>query len=185
MKKLNILDTKKAIEIIKELVCCYYQTDKSILKNKSRKSKSIKIKHICVYLSKKHLGITTVKTGEIYNLDHSMVVYIIKKINGFLDWDAEFKKEIKDIEEALESKIYSEENIDSTKYYISLNDFYSIKLQENKAIILKGFSKNEINSIKLVNKDNGIEYISIFEPIKHINQNFYILEENEKNSNTG
>lgn len=184
-KEKQILDTEKIIQLIKEELSCYYLVDKNIFESKSRKSNEIKIKHICIHLSMDYLKSTTTSMGKYFNLKHSMIIYINKKIKGYLEWDETFRKELKEIKSLLDFKIFNEENISKEKYYIPLNDFYSLKLEENKAIILKGFTEDEINSIKLVNKYNNKEYISIFEPRKHINQKFYILEKkDEENNNT-
>ena len=63
--------------------------------------------------------------------------------------------------------------------------FISIKNNNGKAIILKGFTDEEIKRIRITDSETNK---SIFEPTEakqHTNQKFYILEkrENEKNNN--
>lgn len=185
LKNKDSFTLDNSINFIKDTICLYYNVDRKVYDGKSRKAKDIKIKHLCIYLCMKYLDVTTVKLGSYFNLDHSSVIYIVKKFNGYLDWDEDLKLEVNTIKNILDFKVSNELDVDEKNYYIPLNEFYSIKLQENKAIILKGFNENEIKSLKLINKDNGKDYFSIFEPRKHINQKFYILEKkDEENNNT-
>lgn len=177
-------EPENAVKIVKELVAMYYKIDHSLIESKSKKEQIVIYRHIVIYVANTSLGIDTVKLGRIFGNKHSNIVAIKKKLNGFLTWNKKLRGEVEEINKILK-KIIQEKILDKNLfYYIPLKDFHSIKLEENKAIILKGFTQEEINSIKLVNKYNGKEYISIFEPVKHNNQDFYILEKNEKDNNT-
>lgn len=188
MKNLNISeigsDTDRTINFVKDVVAAYYNLDKENFNKNSRKSDVIKLKHIAIYIIKKNIKISTVSLGSKFGFNHATVVYIIKKFNGYLEWDSEFRKEIIDIENILNFKFIDELNMNKDYYYIPLNEFVSIKQDNNKAIILKGFTEEEINAIEFKDNRNGNNFFNNPNIIKkHENQNLYILEKKYDESN--
>jgi hypothetical protein len=114
-----------------------------------------------------------------------MVVYVKKTYDGYLRFDNDLKKEFSDIQNILSFKLAGELNLEKENYYIPLNEFVSMKNENGKAIILKGFTDEEIRRIDIVDSETRQ---SLFEPTSakiHTNQKFYILEKktNEKNNN--
>ena len=185
MKDQNFVDAHRNIEFIKDVVSFYYGEDKYIYEQKSRKSNIMKIKHIAIYVCTKNLNITKVELGKAFKCSHSMVVYVGKTYEGYLKFDQDLKKELEDIQNILNFRLAGELNLEKENYYIPLNDFVSMKNENGKAILLKGFSDDEISRIDIVDSKTRE---SLFEPTSaksHINQKFYILEKktNEKNNN--
>lgn len=185
MKDSSLSDMNRNIEFIKDIVSFFYGESKIVYELKTRKSKILKIKHIAIYICAKNLKLTLVQLGEKFNYDHSMIVHIKKKYEGYLEFDNELKKELADIQNILNFRLAGELNLEKEHYYIPLNDFISIKNNNGKAIILKGFTDEEIKRIRITDSETNK---SIFEPTEakqHTNQKFYILEkkENEKNNN--
>jgi hypothetical protein len=185
MKDENFADVNQNINFIKDVVAFFYGEDKYIYEHKSRKSNIMKIKHVAIYICTKNLNITKIKLGEAFKCSHSMVVYIGKTYDGYLRFDNDLKKEINDIQNILNFRLAGELNLEKENYYIPLNDFISMKNENGKAIILKGFTDDEISRIDIVDSKTKE---SLFEPTSaksHINQKFYILEKktNENNNN--
>lgn len=177
-------DANKTIVFIKEVVAAYYNVNKDIYENKSRKQINVKVKHVAIYIVRKETKLSTIFIGKAFNVDHATVIYIQKKFDGYLEWDNDFKNEIKEIDNILKFKIADELNLAKDYYYIPLNEFVSIKHENGKAIILKGFTEKEIESIKFVDSRSGKEFFEDLKKArKHQNQKFYILEKNEKNNN--
>jgi hypothetical protein len=185
MKDTNFVDVNRNIEFIKDVVAFFYGEDKYIYEQKSRKSNIMKIKHIAIYICTKNLNITQVQLGKAFKCSHSMVVYIGKTYEGYLKFDNDLKKELVDIQNILNFKLAAELNLEKENYYIPLNEFVSMKNENGKAILLKGFTDDEIKRIDIIDSQTGK---SLFEPTSaksHTNQKFYILEKktNEKNNN--
>jgi hypothetical protein len=186
MKDTTISDVSKTINFIKEVVAAYYGISKDIYNLHSRKAEDIKVKHFAIYICKKQIKISSVALGNAFKLDHSTVIYIEKKFNGYLEWDLGLRKELKEIENILKFKVADELNLEKEYYYIPLNDFVSIKHKDGKAIILKGFTEKEIEAMKFVDNRSGKEFFDEPNEIKkHTNQKFYILEKKENEKDNG
>jgi len=185
MKDQYFKDVNKNIEFIKDIVAFFYGEDRSIYNIKSRKNNILKIKHISIYVCTKNLKITKVGLGKAFNCSHSMVVHIIKTYEGYLKFDNYLRKELTDIQNILNFKLAGELNLEKENYYIPLNDFISMKNDEGKAIVLKGFTDEEIKRIKIINSETQEVLFKPTSAKAHTNQKFYILEkkQDEKNNN--
>lgn len=185
MEKLNLIisNDEKFIKFVKDIVAAFYGTDTSVYDSNSRKSEAIKVKHLAMYICRTELKASTLKVGKMFKVDHSTVVYIEKKFNGYLTWDYELKSDLAKILNMLKFQMADELNLSKDYYYIPLNDFVSVRLTDGKAIILKGFTEKDIEHLKFIDSRNGQEIAD--QPIKyvkHTNQKYYILEKNEKNN---
>jgi hypothetical protein len=177
LNDLAISDSFRTASFIKDVTAAYFGAEKNVYSINSRKEGVIKVKHIAIYLCCKHIKLTTVKIGELFNYDHSLIIYVNKKITGYLTWDDDLKKELKDIENIVKFKIVKELNLEKDYYYIPLNEFITIKHNEDKSIIFKGFSENEIKGMSLIDTNTKTKWFEKPNNIrKHTNQNFYILE---------
>lgn len=179
-------DIQKNANFIKDVVAAYYKADKNVYNLNTRRSEILKIKHIAIYLCAINFKMNTVQLGELFDYDHSMIVYVKKKYNGFMEWDTDIQKEIQEIQNVLKFKVVDELKLEKEYYYVPLNEFASIKLENGKAIILKGFTDRELEAIRFIDSRNGGSFTEDKIRIrKHINQKFYILEkkDNEKNDN--
>jgi hypothetical protein len=65
-------------------------------------------------------------------------------------------------------------NLNELFYYIDLNNFESLRMGENKSILLTGFSEQELEQLKNV-------FLGIEEFRKHNNTGMYILEKKQEN----
>ena len=173
-------DLENAVNYIKDIVSAYYNLDSSAYSIKSKKQDITKIKHIAVYLCHENLKMTITKLGSFFNCNHTMVVYIVKKYKGYLEWDYELKREIEEMKLLVNFKIAKSLNLNAVYYYIPLNEFTSIRFDNDKSIILQGFTQAEIDNLKI----EGVD-VSETERRAHHHQKFYILEKrnNEKDQN--
>lgn len=185
MKNSNNTDLKRKIDFIKDIVAHFYGETKEVYDNKSRKHNIIKTRHVAVYICAINLKVRLVELAHYFNISHCLIIHIKKNYDGYLKFDADLRKEFAEIENILSFRLASELNLEKENYYIPLNEFVSMKDEENKAIIFKGFTDEEINNIRIANKNTNE---TMFKPVsakKHKNQKFYILEKNkdEKNNN--
>lgn len=165
-------DPDNAIKLVKDVVTMYYKIDPSLIESKSRKEGIVKYRHIAIYVANASLGINTVILGKIFGNSHGNIVNTKKKINGFLSWDEKLRGEIAEINKILKTVIKKKILGGSSFYYINLNEFHSAKIENEKAVILKGFSDEEVKAVKLIVAGEEKE----LNLTHHKEQNLYILE---------
>jgi hypothetical protein len=180
----------RTVDYIKALVCAYYEIDGSIYTSKKRNIESIKGRHMAIYMVKKNTNLPLVQIGNLFNCDHSTVVHIEKKFTNYIEYDRDFKNEISEIQSIIDNKkIELSTNIDLNKdyYYIPLNDFKSIKIKENKAIILVNFNEKDMRYLKILDiRGEQVLYNHETKVIEHNNKKMCVLEkikQDEKNNN--
>lgn len=171
---------KNFCEFVKNIVCSYYGQDIELFDQKSRKRAVIKLRQVAIYLMCKNSKMTLESIGRFFRKDHATVLYSRNVLEGYLIWDKELKKELDELQNLIELKsraILENFSLEKDFYYIDMNDFYSIKNKE-KAIILSGYTKEEIENFKKLNNINIKE-------VEHNKTGMYILNkiENEKNEN--
>lgn len=170
----------KTIDYIKSLISAYYEVDSSIFNSKKRNIQSIIPKHMAIYMARKNTNLALVQIGNIFNCDHSTVVYIEKKFSGHIEFDKDFKNEVNEIQSIIDNKkIELSTNIDLNKdyYYIPLNDFKSIKVRNNKAIIFVNFNEKDMRYLKIIDiRGEEVLYNHETKVIEHNNKKMCVLE---------
>ena len=139
----------RMVAFVKEVLAAYYNVDTSVFTGNKRNGKYIHIRHTAVYFIFKTVPMTKTELAKRFDIDHSTVVYIIKKMDGFLEWDKKLVSEYSKIDNIIRHKTHTLGNtIDFEKdfYYIEMNDIVSFK-KGKKAIILTGFSPAEIKTM--------------------------------------
>ena len=97
---------KKTITIddIIKTVSEYYGIEVNALNTRSRKREVVLVRQVAMYLAKKHLDISTSKIGlHIGNRDHATVLHACKTITNLADTDKQFRTELSEIENSLQS----------------------------------------------------------------------------------
>lgn len=175
-------DSKESnlIKFCKEVVCRYYGKDSTYLDISSRKHEYVKVRQVCMYMIRKIFKLGYTRMGIDFNKDHATIIYSVKTIEGFLQYDKELQKEIDDIEKVLKLKSNANINnidLENDFYYIDMNNISSVKITPQKSIIFTGFTKEEIMRISVVDKEGNFHWMSNPENIKeHFNTALYILE---------
>lgn len=103
--KKEVKKTKKLTpnDVIKA-VCTYYNVRPSHLKNYQRTESIVLPRQVAMYLIRKHLGFKLLETAEILKRkDHTTVLHAEEKISNLLMKDQNFKKDINNIIQTLES----------------------------------------------------------------------------------
>lgn len=166
-------ETNNQINFVKKIITNYYGLkDENDLMLKTRQRKYITPRHNAMYLLSKLLKVTSVDIGAVFNCDHSTVLHAIKKVEGFLMWDDDLRKELNELERIIKLKnlaIDTKGNIENEFYFIDLNNFISIKGNNNKSIILSGFTMEEVNNMKNINITGSNRF-------EHKSTGLYILE---------
>jgi chromosomal replication initiator protein len=90
-------------EIIKK-VSDYYGIEVNAINTRSRKREVVLVRQIAMYLAKKHLDMSTSKIGMyVGNRDHATVLHACKTITNLYDTDKQFRTELNEIENLLQS----------------------------------------------------------------------------------
>ena len=103
----NFSDYEKPVitidDIIKK-VATYYNVEIESLNTRSRKREVVLVRQIAMYLSKKHLDMSTSKIGQyVGNRDHATVLHACKTIANLAETDKQFRGELNEIELSIQS----------------------------------------------------------------------------------
>ena len=173
----RVIKEDRIIEYIIIIVGKFYKVSNIYTQIKSRKREYVLARQIAMYLISKYSTATLEKIGYQFNgKDHATVLHAKKVVNNLIDTDRNIKAQIKDLDNIikLNSRAISD-NIDINEhfYYIDFNDYTSIKISNNKGMILSGFSDQEIKKIK------ELFLLKDIETKDHENTGLYILEEKQ------
>ena len=97
---------KKTITIddIIKTVSDYYGIECNAINTRSRKREVVLVRQVAMYLAKKHLDMSTSKIGKyIGDRDHATVLHACKTVANLADTDKQFKVELEEIDNALQS----------------------------------------------------------------------------------
>ena len=98
---LALLQKKRIIDVIFEVVCDYYDVLKENVRKPTKLGCYSKIKYIFAYYSKIECNYSAEQIAKVLNRKRSNIYNLLKKSNGFLDIDKDFKKEYKQIKNIL------------------------------------------------------------------------------------
>ena len=144
---------------------------------KNRQRKYVMPRQVGMYLLRKFTTLSQESIGKYYSgKDHATVLYALKTVTALCETDKNFQKDIKELETAIRFKSKSiSKNIDLDKhfYYIDFDNHVSLKMKDNKGVILSGFNEEEIENIKAYLQE-------IIDSRIHENTGLYILEQIKK-----
>ena len=167
----------RVIEYIIKVVGNYYGLDISYALVKSRRRSLVVARQVAMYFSHQYTNATLHVISDHFNgKNHATVLHAIKQVTNLSETDREYKKHIKELKQIIELNAKSVEanvNLNESFYYINFNDFYSIKFNNHKGIMLSGFNEEEFEQLLHILKN-------VKETRKHENTGIYILEEKTK-----
>jgi hypothetical protein len=166
----------RVMVFIKTIVAHHYKQDADVYTIKSRQRQVVNTKHSAVYFCMTNLKTTTIEVGKAFGLSHATIIYIVRKVKGFMDWDLSMKKDFMEIQAIIENKGLKQStsiNLERDFYHIDLNNITSIKAGKDKAIVFTGYSDEECQrfmNLFLLGVKTKLK--------KHENTGLYILERN-------
>jgi chromosomal replication initiator protein len=83
---------KPRIDDLIDKVVNHFCINSEDLKSKKRFATINESRSILMYLIHKHCGKSSTETGKIFNRDHSTVLHACKKIEGFMEFDKDYKQ---------------------------------------------------------------------------------------------
>lgn len=168
---------------ITNVVCGYFKLPSTIFKSKSRKRNVIIAKQFIIFFIKEFLPELTLKEVAHYcnYTNHCNIIYTIKTVKNNIEFDSKFKgdyNELNKLLNAINTATQTDKNVLDVCYYIDLNNVYSAKTKDGKAIIFSGFHKDEVfESLSLLPSMISTESVK-----KHQNTNLFILENDKHDS---
>ena len=164
----------RLLDYTTRIVCKYYNIEPDEMKSKTRKREICFPRQVAMYLLKKHTNLSLASIGEYFNgKDHATVLHACRTVKNLMDCDKNVKDEVNRLNKTIRIKaneIKRQIDLDSEFYYVDFNDYTSIKVQDNKGLMIAGFSDMEMQKIMDVIK-------GIVEIRSHENTGFYILED--------
>lgn len=169
-------------EMLFETIEDYFCLDADFVSAKTRKREFVYARQIAMYLLDKHTEYSLTRIGKMFNnKDHATVYHAKKMITGFIQTNRTIKSEVNDIETIVLSKLNllsKKQTPNPSYYYINFDNYTSIRLSDNKGILLTGYTKQEIMQI-LFRLEMSSAELRI-----HENTGHYILEKLSNNSDT-
>lgn len=164
------------VDFIKNLVCDYYSENIELISQKNRKREVVKCRQISMYLLVRNTTMPLSEIAKYFNKDHATVIHSRKMIENYLTWDKDICKEISDLQIVVTEKLkkftkgdYEEKGF----YFIDLDNCSSIQIDNEKSILMTGFTDEEkTDFVKLLGLNIKV--------MEHKNTHLYILQKNEK-----
>jgi len=161
------------IDTITKVACKYYKEDINAVRSKKRKTELVKVRQVISYLARDTYKINYRLIAEYFTLNNApAVMYNVSAIKKLLAIDDDLYKEITLLKDMLYingTSIVNNIELEKEFYVVDLNDCVSIKLSNNKAILLSGFNEDEV---KAYIEGNNIRTVSQ----QHINTGIYMLK---------
>jgi hypothetical protein len=170
----NSAHNMRLVDYIIKLVSKYYNIDSELLKTKTRKREICFPRQAAMYLIKENTNLSLTHIGGLFNgKDHATVLHAKRTVANLMQSDKTIGLDLKKLQKVIKFKssaLKRNINMDKEFYYIDFNDHVSIKVKDDKGMILTGFSEGEINQITdLI--DN------IVEKRMHLDTGLYIIEQ--------
>jgi hypothetical protein len=83
----------KAEQVI-EIVADYFGTTHKIITGKSQEKDMVKARRFSMYILNRQYGLTLAATGAFFGKDHATALWHIKKLEGWLDFYQDAKKDM-------------------------------------------------------------------------------------------
>jgi hypothetical protein len=174
---IQTIKNNRFIEEVKKVVSEYYKIDKAHLSVKTNKRVVVLPRQVAMYFCRKFLVYATLKNiGKSFGKGHCTVSYVMKQIPDLAKFDKNFKAEL----DAIEAILYKRHNsimlnnpIHKDEYFVDLNQCTSIKIGNEKSIVLAGLTDDETNEL--------VKRLDLTEDklVKHNNTGMYILIKDE------
>lgn len=149
-KQITVSYSDKVIDLIKTVVAGYYETPITAYKSRSRKRNVITIKQVSVYFIRKFLPKLTLSyIGEQMGYNHATVLHCVKSINNLVETDKQTRIDIDNISKNLKMQddVSLVESDINDYYYINLSTCHSLKLPDEKDMVLVGWSEREVETL--------------------------------------
>jgi hypothetical protein len=177
----NSAHNMRLVDYIIKLVSKYYNIESELLKTKTRKREICFPRQAAMYLIKENTNLSLTHIGGLFNgKDHATVLHAKRTVANLMQSDKTIGLDLKKLQKVIKFKssaLKRNINMDKEFYYIDFNHHVSIKVKDDKGMILTGFSEQEINQITdLI--DN------IVEKRMHLDTGLYIIEQKTQ-SNDG
>jgi hypothetical protein len=154
----------------------YFNANVGYTLNKARDKDAIHHKYICIYLITENTKYLSLKEiGGYFEKDHSSIIHARKRINNYLFYDSDIRREIFEIQTKINITIENLINnifdlkVEHEFYRLNLDSFVSIKIHGcEKFVICANFTDTELDVIKSL--------FNTTETRKHTNTGIYICE---------
>lgn len=87
--------------VLMEICCNYFGVTEKEVRGWRRFRRIVTARQVFFYLLKKFTKLTLTGIGKEFNRDHTTIIHSIKTVNGFIQIDPDFKKDIENIETIL------------------------------------------------------------------------------------
>jgi chromosomal replication initiator protein len=91
---------------ILQYTCDAFGINETEIYARTRKPKIVEARFVCIYLIRKNIRYSLNDIGEIFGLDHSTVLYAIRKAEIYQEVDEDFKRLLNEVSNKLKTHMY-------------------------------------------------------------------------------
>lgn len=175
--------SSRIAEMVKIVVCNYYNLPLNVFESKSRKREVIICKQTVVYFLRKQLPKATLKSiGIETGYDHATVIHCLKATQNLIDTDKNTEHDIREMGKVLSMNqdALTLEDIGERYYFINMDNCISIKMKDGKSMVLVGYNIDEASLIVA----NNAETMAGLLPVCHKDTKLFILERKVQDEET-
>lgn len=164
---------RRCFSFIRDVVCNYYGVSVERLHEVGRKADVVKVRHTTIYFCL--LLVNKVNLSELGNFigcNHATVIHARRKLTGYLQFDAELKKEYDELNKIIVARNAGLKYIAGDEgRFVDLNNCVSFRIGE-RSIVLSGYGEKDIQEFMKRNELNDSQKMI------HKNSGVYIIEKN-------
>ena len=142
------------MNFVKSIITAKFGVHVDLLHSKSQQTDVCYARHIAIYFMFNSLGIKKSELVKQFNRKHSTIIQTLQSVEDRLKWDKDMNNDVASLNVLVDKKTRENFNSFISGYDgIYLNEFKSIKVDDEKTIILKGYSAND--AIKIADMISG------------------------------
>jgi hypothetical protein len=162
---------RNILDIISKVTSAYYKEEFNKVISKLRKIEVVKVRQIISYIARDTHKISYRVIGEYFGQNEFAAMYSCRSLAKLLLQDDDLLREVNLLKRRMfvSTGILNSEYLNQDYYIIDMNDCVSIKLKDNRSIVLSGFTEEEV---KAYIEGNNIRT----KPQIHKNTGIYMLK---------
>lgn len=142
------------IDLVVKEVNAFYQLPE-ISNKRTRKREYVKARQIAYWIIKQETKVTLTGIAKKFGYDHATVLHGINSIKNLMQVHKEFRAEVEKIHSVVLFKIKESETagiLENKYYYVNLEDVVCFRHSSKRAIVLTGYTDEEIKKFAKKNK---------------------------------
>jgi hypothetical protein len=142
------LYARNVLDIITKVACAFYKEEVLQVVSKHRKKEIVMVRQIISYIARDTHKLSFRLIGEYFNQNEFATMYSCSAIEKLIVQDIDLLREIDTLKRRmfLSISMVNIPEVEKNFYIVDMNDCVSIKLKDNRSIVLSGFTNEEVRA---------------------------------------